>query len=211
MLRYVLLALLSDGEPRHGYALMKAYSARSGTRLSIGNIYRELQRLVAERLVEGAINPEGADPRRMPYRITGLGRGALATWLAAPAQSLMRTQPDALSYRLSLLGDLDPAAANAFLKDLHDELWVQTKTIERERAIASQDRVADGALPMRSLLLGRRTRHLAADIELVEEIRASLEALQKREVARVPRLAIETPSAARRQRPKQRRVSRDGA
>jgi hypothetical protein len=144
----------------------------------------------------------------MPYRITAVGRDALAHWLAAPARALVRTQPDALSYRLSLLGDLDPTAASAFLKDLHDELWVQTKTVERERAVVSQENVVEGSLPMRSLLLGRRTRHLAADIELVDEIRATLQAVQKREVARVPRLAIET---TRRSRSKQRRASRDEA
>src|SRR6185295_20121873 len=126
MLRYVLLALLSDGEPKHGYALMKAYSERSGTRLSIGNVYRELQRLVAERLVVAAVNPEGADPRRMPYSINTVGREALSGWLAAPAHTLVRNQPDVLSYRLALLGDLDPESASTFLKELHDELWVQS-------------------------------------------------------------------------------------
>ena len=42
MLRSVLLALLADGKAAHGYALMKAYEERSGFRLSIGNVYREL-------------------------------------------------------------------------------------------------------------------------------------------------------------------------
>src|SRR6185503_1117108 len=129
MLRYVLLALLSDGEPKHGYALMKAYSERSGTHLSIGNVYRELQRLVAERLIVPAVNPEGADARRMPYAITTLGRESLSRWLSAPAHALVRSQPDLLSYRLSLLGDLDPEATSSFLSDLHDELWVQSKAV----------------------------------------------------------------------------------
>jgi DNA-binding PadR family transcriptional regulator len=211
MLRYVLLALLSDGEPKHGYALMKAYSERSGTHLSIGNVYRELQRLLAERLIVAAVNPEGADARRMPYAITAVGRESLSNWLSAPAHALVRTQPDLLSYRLSLLGDLDPTATNSFLSDLHDELWVQSKAVERERALASQrDRVAEGRLPMRSILLGRRARHLAADIELVEEIRATLQAAQKRGVSAAPRLAIDP--ANRRPRPKpQRRADRDGA
>lgn len=211
MLRYVLLALLTDGEAKHGYALMKAYSERSGTRLSIGNVYRELQRLVGERLITAAVNPEGADPRRMPYTISSLGREALSRWLAMPAHALLRTQPDVLSYRLALLGDLDPDAASAFLKDLRDELWVQSKAVERERAMVSQqDRVAEGALPMRSILLGRRMRHLAADIELVAEIQATFQAAQKRSAPRVPRLAIE-PTASRRPRPKQRRGYRDEA
>src|SRR5213596_1396376 len=79
MLRYVLLALLADGTPAHGYALMKAYRERSGVRLSIGNVYRELSRLAGEGLIVAATNPPGADPRRVPYRITDKGRDALAT------------------------------------------------------------------------------------------------------------------------------------
>jgi len=66
MLRYVLLALMSDGQPVHGYALMKAYEERSGIRLSIGNIYRELQGLVAAGLIAPAQNQPGADARRSP-------------------------------------------------------------------------------------------------------------------------------------------------
>jgi DNA-binding PadR family transcriptional regulator len=205
MLRYVLLALLSDGDPKHGYALMKAYADRSGTRLSIGNVYRELQRLVADGLITAATNPAGADPRRMPYAITKSGLEAFRTWLAAPAHALVRTTPDLISYRLALLGDLEAAVAGRFLKELQEELWVQTKALERERTVVTQhERVAEGTLSMRSILLGRRTRHLAADIAMVDEIRTTLQAAQKRGDARVPRLAIESP-AARRPRPKQER------
>jgi DNA-binding PadR family transcriptional regulator len=212
MLRYVLLALLSDGAPRHGYALMKGYARRSGTHLSIGNVYRELQHLVAGGLIVAATNPAGADPRRMPYAITKRGLDALSTWLAAPAYSLVRTTPDVLSYRLALLGDLDPVIAGRFLKELQDELWVQTKALERERtAVIQQDRVAEGTLSMRSILLGRRTRHLAADIAMVEEMRTALEAVQERAGSHVPRLAIESPTT-RGGRPRQeRRAYKDEA
>src|ERR1041384_8270310 len=79
MLKFVLLALMSDGKPAHGYALMKAYEERSGLRVSIGNIYRELQRLLAEGSIVSAANPPGADPRRTPYAITAQGRQDLAS------------------------------------------------------------------------------------------------------------------------------------
>jgi DNA-binding PadR family transcriptional regulator len=193
MLRYVLLALLADGNPAHGYALMKAYRERSGVRLSIGNVYRELSRLAGDALIVAAANPPGADPRRVPYRITEKGRNALATWLAAPVHTLTAASADALSHRLAILGDLDPGRASEFLGELHTELWEQSKTLERERAIASQqDKREAPALPTRMFLLSRRAKHLATDIEMVDEMRAFLSAGSKRSAVKVASAASET-------------------
>src|SRR5262245_16073094 len=138
MLRYVLLALLADGKPAHGYGLMKAYEERSGVRVSIGNVYRELQRLLSEGLIMTVANPADADARRTPYVITESGRDILASWLAAPAYTVAHAAPDTLSYRLALLGDLDVNHVEAFLDDLHGELWSQTKMVERERAVVAK-------------------------------------------------------------------------
>jgi DNA-binding PadR family transcriptional regulator len=173
MLRYVLLGLMGDGKPAHGYALMKAYEERSGLRVSIGNVYRELQRLVADGMIVSATNPPGADPRRTPYTVTTAGRQSLAAWLTAPAYAVLRSAPDPICHRLALVGDMEPEQASAFLDDLHDELWSQTKALERERAIVSQRiKRGDRSFPMRGILLGRRARHLTADIEMVDEMRA---------------------------------------
>jgi len=187
MLRYVVLALLADGNPAHGYALMKAYRERSGVRLSIGNVYRELSRLAGEGLIAAATNPPGADPRRVPYRITDNGREALARWLAAPVRTLTFTTADPLSHRLAILGDLDAVRAGEFLNELHTELWEQGKTLERERAIASQ-----------------RAKHLATDIEMVDEMRAHLAAGGKRS-------AVKAPSAVSESVPQRRAKQRPGA
>src|SRR5205809_2770875 len=138
MLRYVVLALLADGNPAHGYALMKAYRERSGVRLSIGNVYRELSRLAGEGLIVAATNPPGADPRRVPYRITDKGRDALATWLAAPVHTLTATSADPLSHRLAILGDLDAVRAGEFLSELHAGPWGQGRALERERPVGSR-------------------------------------------------------------------------
>jgi DNA-binding PadR family transcriptional regulator len=174
MLRYVLLALLADGQPRHGYALMKAFGERSGVRLSIGNVYRELQRLLGEGLIVTAANPIGADPRRTPYTLTDRGREALGRWYATPARALARGTPDALTYRLALLSDMDRERAAAFLDDLQNELWAQAKAIESERAAASQ---RDERGPCtRAFLQSRTARYLAADIELIDEMRTALAA-----------------------------------
>ena len=184
MLRYVLLALMADGKPTHGYALMKAYEERSGIRLSIGNVYRELQWLVGEGLIATAINPPGADPRRAPYAITAGGRQALGAWLATPAYALMRVAPDAICHRLALAADMDQSLLGSFLDDLHGELWSQSKVVERERAIVDQRaRHGDRAVPTRAILLERRARHLAADIEMVDQMRSLLGSARRRRSA----------------------------
>jgi DNA-binding PadR family transcriptional regulator len=183
MLRYVLLGLLADGKPAHGYALMKAYTERAGVRLSIGNVYRELQRLMAEQFIVTVANPAGADPRRAPYAITDAGREALNDWLSQPAHLLTRSQPDELSHRLALIGDMDIELAAHFLDELHDELWQRAKFVEHERASADRrEREREGMpiLATLGILLGRQARHLAADIEIVAEMRSTLAAFRKR-------------------------------
>src|SRR3989442_2849024 len=163
MLRYVLLALLADGNPAHGYALMKAYRQRSGVRMSIGNGYRELSRLAREGLIAAATTPPGADPRRVPYRIMDRGREALAGWLAAPVHTLTSISADPLSHRLAILGDLDPKRAGEFLTELHTELWEQSKTLERERAVASQrDNREVPSRPTRMILLCRQSKYMSS-------------------------------------------------
>ena len=204
-MRYIMLGLLRHNGPRHGYSLMKGVQARIGLNLSIGNVYRELSRLAGEGLIAAATNPPGADPRRVPYRITDKGREALARWLAAPVRTLTFTTADPLSHRLAILGDLDAVRAEEFLNELHTELWEQGKTLERERAIASQrEKHGVPALPTRMFLLCRRAKHLATDIEMVDEMRAHLAAGGKRS-------AVKAPSAVSESLPQRRTKQRPGA
>src|SRR2546428_12620361 len=64
---------------------MKEYRQQSGIEISIGNVYRELQRLAAGGLVRAAANPPGADPRRGPYENTPAGSAAVVEWPSTPA------------------------------------------------------------------------------------------------------------------------------
>ena len=192
MLRYVLLALIAEAGPLHGYALMKAFAARSGVRLSIGNVYRELQRLRSEGHIEAVENPADADPRRAPYGITNAGRGALAAWFVAPAQAFLREPVDPLGCRLALLGDCDAEIAMDFLSDLQMELAQQRRTIDRARV------TSNGARPILRILLGRRTRHLAADMEVVGEIRDVLAASTRQASAPTARSAERKDGTPRR-------------
>lgn len=174
MLRYVLLGLMAENGPMHGYALMKAFSGRSGVRVSIGNVYRELQRLRTEGLIVAVQNPAGDDPRRVPHTITDSGRRVLKAWLTAPAAAFLRDPVDPLYYRLALLGEREDADVASLLDDLQEELRVQNRRVERQRLEAG------GGRPILSILLGRRTRHIAADIELLEELRKWQTALPSR-------------------------------
>ena len=74
---HVLLAVTAG--PRHGYGIMKEVERESGgeVRLEIGSLYRLLDRLLEEGLLEtGPSQPEDSGRRRY-FRITRLGRRVL--------------------------------------------------------------------------------------------------------------------------------------
>lgn len=78
---HVLLAIAD--EPRHGYAIIKDVSARTAgaVDLGTGTLYGIIKRLLAEGLaVESHRRPpaDSDDERRRYYRLTPLGRKALA-------------------------------------------------------------------------------------------------------------------------------------
>ena len=70
---YILLVLAAG--PCHGYGIMKEVERESSgeLRLEIGSLYRLLNRLLRNGLIEEA----AVDDRRREYRITRLGRHAL--------------------------------------------------------------------------------------------------------------------------------------
>ena len=202
MFRYLLLGLLRDGKPQHGYALMKSCRARSGVETSTGNIYRELQRLVGEGLVRVCQNPPGADPRRTPYEITAAGREAFDLWLGERPgpESLTDCCDDEISVRAMFLGEVDVAIANEVLDGWKDALWISCREVEHVRRSALRD--ADEDLAVLPILLARRLRHLAADVDLVEELRTAYLANATARAQRAPKLqpAEREPSPPRTKR-----------
>ncbi len=70
-----ILVVLSTGE-RHGYGVAQDVEAATGgaVRLSPGTLYRTIQRLLEEGLIEEVRTRAVVEPRRRPYRITSLGR-----------------------------------------------------------------------------------------------------------------------------------------
>ena len=82
MFRYLVLGLLRDGQPKHGYAIRREYISRSGVEINSGSFYRELQRLVDDRLLRVA-DGRWVDDRRTPYAILDAGRSVFDRWICS--------------------------------------------------------------------------------------------------------------------------------
>ena len=175
MFRYLILGLLRDGEAYHGYALMKEYGERSGIRVSAGNFYRELRRLVAEGLIRVVAKPTDADPRRAPYEITERGEAAFDAWLGQPMTTAVTSYEDEISSRALFVAEAGPAVVQRVLGAWQDDLWFQGKTLERDReaALARRRVEAERRFEPLTLLLARRLKHVAADLEFIEEFRTA--------------------------------------
>ena len=89
---HILMALADDD--RHGYAIIQDVAARTGgvVTLSAGTLYRSVQRMLEQGLIEELNErpaPELDDERRRYYRITAFGR-AVARAETARLASLLR-------------------------------------------------------------------------------------------------------------------------
>ena|SRR4249920_1889181 len=89
---HILLALCDDD--RHGYAILQEVARRTGgeLRLSAGTLYRSIQRMLEQGLLEERRErpaPEQDDERRRYYRITSFG-SAVASAEAARLNALVR-------------------------------------------------------------------------------------------------------------------------
>jgi DNA-binding PadR family transcriptional regulator len=174
MFRFLVLGLLRRGEPLHGYALMKEYRERAGVQISTGSFYRELARLVTEGFVRTASNPPGSDPRRAPYEITEMGAAAFDAWFAEPLGGEAGPHEDGLSARAVFLAEAGPTAARPALERWYEELWQRGKLLEREREMALRAAEnGEGAFAVLPLLLARRLKQVAADLEFLHELRSA--------------------------------------
>lgn len=174
MLRHLILGLLRDGGSRHGYALMKEYRERAGFQISVGNFYRELQRLLSAGWVRATENPPGADPRRTPYQITGAGAAAFDEWVECGSVDMAGDQHDDLAMRAFLIVRTAGSRVADVLDRWQEELSMRRRRVERAREAAATRRKEDGNLfAALQLLLTRRLRQVSVDLEFVEEVRAA--------------------------------------
>jgi len=172
MFRFLILGLLRNGAQLHGYALVKEYRERSGTEVSTGNFYRELQRLVVDGLIRSASNPPEADARRTPYRITDLGIAVFDEWFTARDAAGGAVSEDDISARALFMADSDPALVAAVLERMEENLWFAGKTLERTRQHLLNRGGAAAGFDVLPLLLARRLKRVAADLEFLEEFEA---------------------------------------
>jgi DNA-binding PadR family transcriptional regulator len=175
MFRHLVLGLLRDGQPRHGYELTTEYARRAATSVNTGNFYRELQKLATEALVETKENPPDADARRIPYQITELGCREFDEWLAAPCD-----QHADLGERLLFVDIAPPEVLHRLLDWWQDDLWMRSKALARarEEAIRATTGESERFDPL-PVLLSRRMKLIAAELEFLHEFRGAYDAWER--------------------------------
>jgi DNA-binding PadR family transcriptional regulator len=176
MMRHLILGLLRHGRAQHGYALMKEYRDGTGRALSVGNFYRELQRLRDGGMVRPGENPADADPRRIPYQITDAGCAAFDAWLAVPARDgCDGSDEHEHSLRAFLVVKSGGRRASRVLSEWREELKARRRDLGRAHDMVRDGRAADGSVT-RPLWLGRRVRHLDVELAFVDELESALQA-----------------------------------
>lgn len=195
MFRFIVLGLLRHGGTLHGYALMKAYRARTGIQMSTGTFYRELQTLVGEGLVRVVERAPDDDARRTPYQITDQGSALFDRWLVQPPLITLGSD-DELTARTMFLHEAPPDTATQMIEAWKEELWLLSKKFERERQSEVQ-RCTSEKQPFSSLLLllARRQRHIAGDVAYLDDLRAALDDLAAARLRVAERPASATRSA----------------
>ena len=170
MQSHLILGLLRDGRPRHGYSLASEYRRRSGLKLSTGNFYRELARLAASGLVAAGVNPPEVDARRIPYQITDKGKHEFDDWLLRPS-----TANEEFEAWLLFADRIAPEVREGLLDRKQEDLWLRGKALARARddALAERRRNPGGrqAYEALSVLLARRIKQVAAELEFLKELR----------------------------------------
>ncbi|HZP41768.1 MAG TPA: PadR family transcriptional regulator [Candidatus Binatia bacterium] len=171
MFSHVILGLLRDGEQRHGYELTMQYRLRSGTKMSPGNFYRELTRLMNAGLVQTGSNPPGADARRIPYTITERGRQVFDRWLASPT----REDEDIGSWLL-FVHLVDREARDDILERYREDLWMRNKLLTRTRddALRARREKPEDYDPL-PVIVARQIKQVSAELSFLDEFRAFLE------------------------------------
>jgi DNA-binding PadR family transcriptional regulator len=174
MFRYLVLGLLRDGQPKHGYAIRREYISRSGVEINSGSFYRELQRLVDDRLLRVA-DGRRVDDRRTPYAILDAGRSVFDRWICSRLGDLEAGADDELGSRAVFLARAERERVRAALSEWQEQLWIAGKMLERER-VTEASLAATDEFPARSLLVARRIKYVAADLEFVADTAALYDA-----------------------------------
>lgn len=155
-IRESLLALLAEG-PTHGFALKKAFEARTGGMwpLNVGQVYTTLGRLVRD----GAVAElPGSDDGQKRYEITDAGRAELADWYATPRERAVPDRDDVVIKVVMALAD--PAVDTLSVIDEQRQVTMAAlqQLTRRKARLAPDD-------------LGARMAHDAAAAAIEAELR----------------------------------------
>lgn len=163
-----LLALLADG-PRHGYDLKARFEQESGGvwPLNIGQVYTTLQRLQRDDLVEPDGDPDD-DRGRQRYRLTPLGRDALAGWFAQPAEAAGSAR-DELALKILFAAALADVELTAVIDAQRIATMRHLQSLGAERVAA--DPTTDSE---RLALLDLFTLRAEADLRWLDAVEARL-------------------------------------
>jgi len=171
MLRYLILGLLRDGAPHHGYALVKEYRERSGLHIGTGNFYRELQRLAAAGLVHTVQKAPTGDSRRAPYVITAAGAETFDRWLAGGSRADVGQYDNETSVRALFITTAQPHVISESLERCRAELWLRSKDLEHARETLAWRTGNEPQRAVLQLLLARRLSHIAVDVQFLDDLR----------------------------------------
>jgi DNA-binding PadR family transcriptional regulator len=178
MKRHVILGLLRYDGPRHGYALIKDVHGGSGRAISVGNVYRELGRLMSSGLVRPVAGSSAADPRRRPYEITAAGAAVFDAWLHGPCRDGADGIPDEEhALRAFFAHKVRSPAAGRVLGEWRQELRACRRDLIRAHhdLLSREGDNRDPAVSTLSLWLERQLKHLETDLEFIIRLEASLE------------------------------------
>lgn len=179
MFSHLVLGCLRDGTPRHGYDVCVELRSRTSLRVNPGNVYRELSKLSTQKMIVPTENPRDADVRRNPFAISERGCRAFDEWLMTPA-----TQVDELASRLSFLDRVPAAELPVLLERLQERLWLQSKTLSRDREDVLLKARSNGGRRAHAEVAAIRTlfqaKQVSAILEFIEELQRSDITLPKR-------------------------------
>lgn len=186
-LKYAVLAALLEGESS-GYDLAKVFDVSVGNFWSATpqQLYRELERLDGEGLIEARVVQQERRPNKRMFTLTDTGRRALHAFAAEPPRPTAIR--DELLVKIQAMDAGDPEATRALLEER--ATWSRGKLAgyerQRERLLAGRDeeaflRDAERVGPYLTLMRGR-----AFEEENLRWCERALEILARREASPYP-------------------------
>ena len=165
-----LLVLLRAGA-RHGYQLKADFEERTaGTwPLNTGQVYTTLDRLVRDGFVEAVDEPDEADARRRPYRLTELGRERAAKWLALVDGGLEPPRDDLTMRVLLAYDEAGPGEARRVIDAQRQGLLERLRSLRLAQRTANEDQRDDPRRRMAADSLAVRTEAELRWLDLCDE------------------------------------------